>query len=156
MCIGSWVPGMLLWGECLYKMQSVALSNCGPPYHCLDWSCCRVWMWPQEKRVLLGYQSARFATHWIVHTTYTYLCLKHVPFKMRSGRSRNYLFLLRSSVLCRSYFCPITGRSPCHGILRTSWLMSRWVCYLFVFVMLLSGLQNTHHSSPLTVACTIQ
>lgn len=100
--------------------------------------------------------SKRKVCHTLNSPHYVYLCLKHVPFKMRSGRSRNYLFLLRSSVLCRSYFCPITGRSPCHGILRTSWLMSRWVYYLFVFVMLLSGLQSTHHSSPLKVACTIQ
>ena len=121
MCTDSYVTSMLLWEECLYKMQSVALLNCGLPYHCLAWNCCHVWIWPQEKRELLEYQGARFAKHWIIHTICcTYVCTSHLY------TSRNPLLPLLSSALCRSYFCPITGRSPCRGTLRTSWHLNRY------------------------------
>lgn len=90
MCIDSYVSSMLLWKECLYKMQSVALLNCGLLYHCLAWNCCHVWMWPQEKRELLEYQGTRFAKHWIIHT----VCCMSVPLTCRLQRIPFYLCCL--------------------------------------------------------------
>lgn len=54
-----------------------------------------------------------------------YVCTSHLY------TSRNPLLPLLSSALCRSYFCPITERSPCRGTLRTSWHLNRYSACTF-------------------------